>query len=159
MVRHRVYQPLFSVESSRAAALHGKVFSLKKRIISIITVLILILSFSGGTSSFAAVSRVPELEADSAVLMNADTGEILYEKNMDAEQYPASTTKLMTGLLALENSTMEDVVTFSGGSLEWKWLDFNYVKFVFFYDPEEDEMAVLRKEIEDLKAAEALFAD
>ena len=86
---------------------------MKKRIISIITVLILILSFSGGTSSFAAVSRVPELEADSAVLMNADTGEILYEKNMDAEQYPASTTKIMTALLAIENRDYEDEVTVS----------------------------------------------
>lgn len=59
----------------------------------------------------------PLLGAESAVLMEADTGAILYEKNIHARLYPASTTKLMTGLLALENSTMEDVVTFSKDSI------------------------------------------
>ncbi len=59
----------------------------------------------------------PLLGAESAILMEADTGAILYEKNIHARLYPASTTKLMTGLLALENSTMEDVVTFSHDSI------------------------------------------
>ncbi len=59
----------------------------------------------------------PLLGAESAILMEADTGAILYEKNIHARLYPASTTKLMTGLLALENSTMEDIVTFSHDSI------------------------------------------
>lgn len=61
----------------------------------------------------AAGSGVPELEADSAVLMDADSGEILYEKNMDAEQYPASTTKIMTALLAIEKLDFKEEVTVS----------------------------------------------
>lgn len=59
----------------------------------------------------------PLLGAKSAILMEADTGVILYEKNIHEKLYPASTTKLMTGLLALENSGMDDVVTFSHDSI------------------------------------------
>ncbi len=54
-----------------------------------------------------------DLEADSAILMDATTGEILYEKNIHKKQYPASITKLMTVLLALESNHMSDTITFS----------------------------------------------
>ena len=59
----------------------------------------------------------PLLGAESAILVEADTGVILYEKNAHARLYPASTTKLMTGLIALENSNMEETVTFSYDSI------------------------------------------
>jgi len=55
----------------------------------------------------------PLIGASSAILMDADTGAILYEKNVHEKLYPASTTKLLTALLASENSTMDEVVTFS----------------------------------------------
>ena len=55
----------------------------------------------------------PMLGAESAILMDVDTGIILYEKNVHEQLYPASTTKLMTALLAIENSTMDEIVTFS----------------------------------------------
>lgn len=54
-----------------------------------------------------------QLYAQSAVLMDADSGRILFGKN-EKEQMPmASTTKIMTCILALENGNMEDVVTVS----------------------------------------------
>lgn len=53
------------------------------------------------------------LAAESAVLINAKTGQILYEKNKDAQLFPASTTKVMTALLALENKQLDEVVTIS----------------------------------------------
>ena len=53
------------------------------------------------------------LSADSAVVMDVQSGAILYEKNMDKQQYPASITKILTTLVALENSTMSETVTFS----------------------------------------------
>lgn len=59
----------------------------------------------------------PLLGAQSAILVEADTGVILYEKNIYEHLYPASTTKLMTALIALENSTMDEVVTFSKDSI------------------------------------------
>lgn len=59
----------------------------------------------------------PEVKAASAILMEADTGAILYEKNIHTQHYPASITKIMTTLLALDNSSMQDVVTFSRDSV------------------------------------------
>ena len=46
-----------------------------------------------------------------AVLMDARTGEVLYEKNANEKNYPASITKIMTCLLVLENADLDDVVT------------------------------------------------
>lgn len=44
----------------------------------------------------------PQIEAESAIVMEANTGAILYAKNIEAKQYPASITKMMTGLLGVE---------------------------------------------------------
>lgn len=55
----------------------------------------------------------PEIGAEAAILMDVDTGTILYEKNIHEELYPASTTKLLTCLVAQENGNMSDVVEFS----------------------------------------------
>lgn len=55
----------------------------------------------------------PAIGAQSAILMDANTGVILYAKNVDERLYPASTTKLMTCILAAENSTLNEMVTFS----------------------------------------------
>ena len=50
--------------------------------------------------------------ADGVVLMDAKSGEILYSKNMNSPYPPASTTKIMTALLTLENcSDLEEIVT------------------------------------------------
>lgn len=54
-----------------------------------------------------------QLYAQSAVLMDADSGRILYGKNENEKLPMASTTKIMTCILALENADMEDVVTVS----------------------------------------------
>lgn len=53
------------------------------------------------------------LAAESAILMEASTGLILYEKNIDKQQYPASITKIMTALVAIENSSLDEVITYS----------------------------------------------
>jgi D-alanyl-D-alanine carboxypeptidase (penicillin-binding protein 5/6) len=58
------------------------------------------------------------LQAESAILMDAHSGDILYEKNCHKKLYPASMTKLMTLVLAMEavktgKVKMEDVVTAS----------------------------------------------
>lgn len=53
------------------------------------------------------------LYAQSAVLMDADTGRILYAKNAEEQRPMASTTKIMTLILALENANPDDIVTVS----------------------------------------------
>lgn len=57
----------------------------------------------------------PAISAYSAILIDADTGAVLYEKNAHEKMYPASTTKLMTCLLAMEkkNANLNDLVDFS----------------------------------------------
>ena len=53
------------------------------------------------------------LSCDCALLINADTGKVLYAKNENVPHANASTTKIMTCILALENSKLNDVVKFS----------------------------------------------
>ena len=65
------------------------------------------------TDSIANWPAAPAVTSETAVLMDADTGAILYDKGMDEYRYPASTTKLMTLLIAIENSSPKDVVTFT----------------------------------------------
>ncbi|MDN5363786.1 MAG: hypothetical protein PWQ91_847 [Eubacteriales bacterium] len=63
----------------------------------------------------------PQITAEAAVLMDADTGRILYARNPHRPLHPASTTKIMTVLLALELAHPEEVVTVSpeaGGDYE-----------------------------------------
>lgn len=55
----------------------------------------------------------PDIGSDTAVLMDADTGILLYDKGADVQRYPASITKIMTCLVALENSSLDEQVTFT----------------------------------------------
>ena len=49
--------------------------------------------------------------AKAALLMDMHSGRVLYSKNLDERVFPASTTKIMTGILAIENTNMEDTVS------------------------------------------------
>lgn len=67
----------------------------------------------------AVVSSIPEgwpeaplISAEAAILIDASSEEILYARNATKAMYPASTTKLMTALLTIENSSLQDVVDF-----------------------------------------------
>lgn len=55
----------------------------------------------------------PTVNSGSAILIEANTGTVLYEKNAHERNYPASITKIMTALLGIENCNMDDVITFS----------------------------------------------
>lgn len=55
--------------------------------------------------------------SESVLLMDATTGNILYSKNAYERMYPASTTKLMTAILTLENCKLTDVVTVSHNAI------------------------------------------
>ena len=57
----------------------------------------------------------PQVEGEAAVVMDAETGTFLYSKNMEAKEYPASITKIMTTLVALEHGKLKSKVKFS----EW----------------------------------------
>ena len=57
--------------------------------------------------------EAPAISSDSAILMEADSGVILYSKNIHKQQYPASTTKILTTLIATERCSLDEMVTFS----------------------------------------------
>ena len=61
----------------------------------------------------ATANDTLSLAAETAVLIDAASVEILYDKDADKKMYPASITKLMTILLALENGKLTDEITFS----------------------------------------------
>ncbi len=63
-------------------------------------------------------SREPSIVAEAAIIMDAKTGQILYEKNIYDAYYPASITKVLTMLVALEHcSDFSETVTFSDNAI------------------------------------------
>lgn len=65
-------------------------------------------------ANLVQVSGEPSINARSAIVMDFDTGTILYEKNAYRKRPMASTTKIMTAILALENCALDDDVVISG---------------------------------------------
>jgi len=55
----------------------------------------------------------PSVFAEGAIVMEASTGLVLYEKNINQTYYPASITKIMTALLTIENAGLSEIVTLS----------------------------------------------
>ncbi|MDR3225401.1 MAG: D-alanyl-D-alanine carboxypeptidase [Clostridiales Family XIII bacterium] len=55
--------------------------------------------------------KPPKLVAKSAILIDAKTGNVLYEKKADTKRKPASCTKILTALLAIENMNPDDIIT------------------------------------------------
>lgn len=61
----------------------------------------------------SAAAPPPQVKAEAAILMDAKTGEVLYEKNSRTRQAPASTTKIVTALLAIESGRLDETVRVS----------------------------------------------
>lgn len=62
--------------------------------------------------------KTPDVEARAAILMDFDTGRVIWEKNSKEPLAMASTTKIMTALIAIENGNLNDVVTVSRRAAE-----------------------------------------
>lgn len=75
-----------------------------------ITLIFLGCSLLGSSSSYAAPI---ELTAKSAIVMDARTGKVLYARDAESKRYPASTTKMMTLIVALEHGNLDEMVTTS----------------------------------------------
>lgn len=65
------------------------------------------------TDSIEGWPTGPVTTSEAAVMIDAVTGAVLYDKGKDEIRYPASITKLMTLLVAAENSTLDEQVTFT----------------------------------------------
>ncbi len=90
---------------------------MKKSLLPLLLAFTLIFpSFSASAEEIPAennTSTAPSVMAETAILMDAESGEILFDKNADQKMFPASITKLMTILLALEHGELTDEITFS----------------------------------------------
>lgn len=78
----------------------------KRKIFCILILILVLLS----TSSMASE---PEIASQAAILVEESTQKILYEKNAYKKMYPASTTKVMTAILTLENCDLNDMAKIS----------------------------------------------
>ena len=58
-----------------------------------------------------------DVTAESAIIMEQETGTILYSKNIDEVHYPASITKIMTALIVLEKCKLDETVKFSADAV------------------------------------------
>ncbi|NLE24425.1 MAG: D-alanyl-D-alanine carboxypeptidase [Clostridiaceae bacterium] len=85
--------------------------------------MIIILILSIPLPAFAETQ--PDLTAKAYILIEMETGQVLAEKNADERRSPASTTKIMTALVALENADLEDEMTASENAI--KSVPYDYV--------------------------------
>ena len=81
---------------------------MKNKIVSLI--LIMLIFILNSSISCYAVNE-PNIIADAAILIDSSSEKILYSKNATEKMYPASTTKILTAILVIENCNLEDIVT------------------------------------------------
>ena len=62
--------------------------------------------------------NLPNIKAEAALTMDLETGEIIYCKDADSKRYPASTTKLLTGLLLAESKDKADQLEYTKSAKE-----------------------------------------
>lgn len=79
----------------------------------LLSFLIIGLLFNNFYIVYADNSEQPELSSKAAILIDTKTNKILYDKNSNEKMFPASTTKIMTAILVLENCDLKETVTAS----------------------------------------------
>lgn len=89
--------------------------NLSKRIILVMILLITFIYILSNPLIALAVNKetqaVPEISSDGAILIDSTTGKVLYGKNENDKLYPASTTKILTAILAIEKCNLTDKIT------------------------------------------------
>ena len=76
-----------------------------------IFIFLFILIFILNVSVCYGISDAPDISAGAAILLDSNTEKIIYSKNESERMYPASTTKILTAILTIENCNLDDIVT------------------------------------------------
>jgi serine-type D-Ala-D-Ala carboxypeptidase (penicillin-binding protein 5/6) len=79
--------------------------------------IVLLFVFLSQLDVVAAENRQIDVKSEAAVLLDSDTGAVLYAKNGDKKMYPASLTKIATAIYAIENRNLDDIVTVSANAV------------------------------------------
>lgn len=86
---------------------------MRKKTLSFFLIVLALLVACAFLPGYAVEADEITLKSETAVLMDGETGQVLFEKDMYRRMFPASITKIMTALLALENGKLDDVITMS----------------------------------------------
>lgn len=88
---------------------------MKRRFSCVLMVLLICLSVCATTyvSAETEAANPPQIKSEGAILIDMDSGRVLFEKDADKRLYPASTTKIMSAILFLENLNLDSVVVAS----------------------------------------------
>ncbi len=95
------------------------------RIFSLLAAVVFAALCTINTASAASLPKPPNITAEAAILVEASSGRVIYEKNADRLMYPASMTKMVTCLLALEQwKDLSAPVTIGpeAAATEYTWL-------------------------------------
>ncbi len=84
---------------------------MKRTALSLLLASLLIVTNVGNVK--AAENTPPKIDGKAGIVVDISTGEIIYANNIDSKQYPASTTKLLTGLLFAENKKKTDSIPYT----------------------------------------------
>ncbi len=86
-----------------------------KKLLSILLCAVMIFSLTPAGTTYAAGSwpSGASIEADGGILIDADSGTVLYSKNIHNTYYPASITKILTAYIIINHCDLDDTVTFT----------------------------------------------
>ncbi|MEG0291205.1 MAG: D-alanyl-D-alanine carboxypeptidase family protein [Anaerovoracaceae bacterium] len=96
--------------------------NLQKKISNILIILLLLMCFTATgyakSTGKETLPSLPKTSSRSVVVLNAKNGNILYSKDGDMTIYPASTGKVLTAIVAIENAKLDEVITVSANALK-----------------------------------------
>jgi serine-type D-Ala-D-Ala carboxypeptidase (penicillin-binding protein 5/6) len=79
--------------------------------------LVFLITFSNQFNVLAAEDQQMNIKSEAAVLLDSQTGAVLYAKNANMKMYPASLTKIATAIYAIEKGKLDDIVTISANAV------------------------------------------
>lgn len=81
-----------------------------------------VFNIEANSNSLTEWPEGPNIYSEAGIVMDIDSGAILYAKNIDDQHYPASITKVMTALVALENYQLDETIKFT-------WDDIGFLEY------------------------------
>ena len=85
--------------------------------IILINIYLPIFSYANTVQGLSITYEEPIIHSEAGLLIEVNSGNILYSKNSNKKMYPASTTKIMTAILALENCNLNEIATVSKNAI------------------------------------------